>query len=75
MEKKSRGLIGTMFKWMFVLFNIFMAVMAYMSMGNTDESGTVVQIFAGMGIGMLIGMWIAGFIVLGGFTYFTRVKD
>ena len=74
MEQESRGFIGTMFKWMFILFNIFMAVMVYMSMGHTEESGSVVQLGAGMGIGMLAAMWMAGFIVLGAFTYFTRAK-
>lgn len=74
MEKESRGFIGTMFKWMFILFNVFMAALVYMSMGNTDESGTSVQLFAGMGISMLAMMWIAGIIVLGGFAYFTRAK-
>lgn len=74
MQKESRGLMGTMFKWMFILFNLFMAVMVYMSMGNTDDSASVVQVFAGMGISMLAMMWIAGIIVLGGFTYLTRVK-
>jgi len=28
-----------------------------------------------MGIAMMAGMWIMGDIVLGAFTYFTRVKD
>lgn len=74
MEEKSRGFIGTMFKWMFVAFNIFMAIMMYMSMGHTDESNTAVQVSAGMGISMIAMMWVAGIIVLGAFTYFTRAK-
>jgi preprotein translocase subunit SecG len=75
MAQESRGFIGTMFKWMFILFNIFMAVLVYMSMGHTEESGTAVQVGAGMGIGMLAGMWIAGIMVLGAFAYFTRAKS
>ncbi len=75
MEKEeSRGLIGTMFKWMFILFNIGMAIMMYLSMGHTEESNTAVQVGAGMGISMIGMMWLAGFIVLGAFTYFTRAK-
>jgi hypothetical protein len=74
MEKESRGLIGTVFKWMFILFNIGMAIMMYMSMGHTEDSGTAVQVGAGMGISMIGMMWLAGFIVLGAFTYFTRAK-
>jgi len=75
MEKQSRGFMGTSFKWMFIAFNIMMAVLMYLSMGNTEESGTVVKLTAGMGMGMLGAMWMMGNIVLGAFTYFTRVKD
>lgn len=75
MEQQSRGFMGTSFKWMFIAFNIMMAVLMYLSMGNTEESGTVVKLAAGMGMGMLGGMWMMGNIVLGAFTYFTRVKD
>jgi len=74
MEKESRGLVGTLFKWMFIAFNVMMAIMVYMSMGHTEESNTAVQVGAGMGISMLAMMWAAGFIVLGAFTYFTRAK-
>ena len=71
---ESRGLIGTIFKWMFIAFNIMMAIMVYLSMGHTEESNTAVQVGAGMGISMLAMMWATGFIVLGAFTYFTRAK-
>jgi len=74
MEKESRGLVGTLFKWMFIAFNVMMAIMVYMSMGHTEESNTAVQVGAGMGLGMLGMMWAAGFIVLGAFMYFTRAK-
>jgi len=74
MEKESRGLVGTIFKWMFIAFNVMMAIMVYMSMGHTEESNTAVQVGAGMGISMLGMMWAAGFVVLGAFTYFTRAK-
>jgi len=73
-EKKSRGLLGTIFKWMFILFNIMMAIMMYMSMGHTDESNAAVQVGAGMGLSMIGMMWAAGFMVLGAFAYFTRAK-
>ena len=74
MKKESRGLVGTLFKWMFIAFNIMMAIMVYISMGHTEESNTAVQVGADMGIGMLAMMWTAGFVVLGAFTYFTRAK-
>lgn len=74
MATESRGLVGTLFKWMFIAFNIMMAIMVYMSMGHTEESNTAVQVGAGMGIGMLGMMWAAGFVVLGAFTYFSRAK-
>jgi len=74
MEEKSRGLIGTLFKWAFIAFNVMMAIMMYMSMGHTDESNAAVQLGAGMGLSMIGMMWAAGFIVLGALTYFTRAK-
>jgi hypothetical protein len=59
---------------MFILFNVMMAIMVYISMGHTEESNTAVQVGAGMGISALGMMWLAGFMVLGAFTYFTRAK-
>ncbi|CAA6816552.1 MAG: Unknown protein [uncultured Sulfurovum sp.] len=73
--EKERSLLGSMFKWMFILFNLFMVALVYMTQTSTDESNLLVSIGAGMGIAMLIGMWIMGAMVLGGFTYFTRAKD
>jgi len=75
MEKESRGFMGTSFKWMFIAFNIFMAVMMYLGMSSTEESSYIVKLAANMGMGMLGGMWVMGDIVLGAFTYFTRVND
>ena len=73
--KKERSFIGSMFKWMFILFNVFMLVLVYMTQTSTDESNALVEAGGSMGIAMLAGMWIMGAMVLGGFTYFTRVKD
>ena len=74
MEKESRGQLGTLFKWMFIVFNVMMAGMVYFGIGYTEESNTVIQIGAGMGISMLGMIWAAGLVVLGALTYFTRVK-
>ena len=73
--KKERSFIGSMFKWMFILFNLFMLAMVYMTQTSTDESNALVATGADMGTAMMAGMWIMGAIVLGGFTYFTRAKD
>ena len=73
--KKERSLIGSMFKWMFILFNLFMLAMVYMTQTSTDDSNFLVSLGGSMGIAMMAGMWIMGAIVLGAFTYFTRVKD
>ena len=75
MEKESRGFMGTSFKWMFIAFNIMMAIMVYLTTGSTEDSSTIVKFFSSMGFTMLISMWVMGNIVLGAFTYFTRVKD
>jgi len=75
METQSRGFMGTSFKWMFIAFNVFMGVMMYLGMSSTEESSYLVKLAANMGMGMLGGMWVMGDIVLGAFTYLTRVKD
>lgn len=72
--EKERSLLGKMLKWMFILFNLFMLALVYMTQTSTDESNILVAIGGGMGIMMLAGMWIMGAIVLGAFTYFTRAK-
>jgi preprotein translocase subunit SecG len=71
---QERSLLGKMFKWMFILFNLFMLALVYMTQTSTDESNVLVSIGAGMGIAMLAGMWMMGAIVLGAMTYFTRAK-
>jgi vacuolar-type H+-ATPase subunit I/STV1 len=73
--KKERSFIGSVFKWMFILFNLFMLAMVYMTQTSTDDSNFLVSLGGGMGIAMMVGMWIMGAIVLGAFMYFTRVKD
>jgi hypothetical protein len=73
--EKERSFLGSMFKWMFIVFNLFMFALVYMTQTSTDESNLLVSIGGGMGLAMLAGMWMMGAIVLGGFTYFTRVKD
>ena len=73
--KKERSFLGTIFKWMFILFNLFMLGVVYLTQTSTDESNIIVSVGAGMGIAMLAGMWLMGAIVLGAFTYWTRVED
>ena len=73
--KKERSLMGSIFKWMFILFNLFMLAMVYMTQTSIEESNPLVSTGADMGTAMMAGMWIMGAIVLGGFTYFTRAKD
>ena len=74
-QEESRGLMGTSFKWMFIAFNIMMAIIVYMSTGSSEDSSSVVKFLSGMGLTMLISMWVMGDIVLGAFTYFTRAKN
>ena len=72
--QKERGFIGGMFKWMWILFNLFMLVLVYLTQIATQESNGFVETVGSMGIGMFIAMWVMGNMVLGGFTYFTRAK-
>lgn len=80
-EVRKRGFFGKLFKWSFVLFNILMATAVFMGLGNIGESidqATTESERAGaaiggtVGFGILLFFWVAGAIILGLLTMFTR---
>lgn len=79
LKKPTRGFFGQIFKWLFILFNIFMAFAIYSGMSGvseavaTDTTGGAI-VGAGIGISMLLGLWVMGDIILGFFVLFTKPK-
>jgi hypothetical protein len=80
-EVRKRGFFGIIFKWLFILFNLLMAVwlFAYWAqlggMKTASDAERVGQAIGGtIGTGMLLFFWVAGAIILGLFTLLTRGK-
>lgn len=81
-EVRKRGLMGKIFKWLFILFNIFMAwafIQGLIGLGEapeptTDAGKTGHTVGAAIGILMLLAIWGFGDIILGMLTLFTRGK-
>ncbi|WP_415408221.1 zinc ribbon domain-containing protein [Sulfurovum sp. CS9] len=79
LKKPTRGFFGQIFKWLFILFNIFMAFSIYKGMSDvsevvaTDTTGGAI-VGAGIGFSMLLGLWAMGDIILGAFVLFTKPK-
>lgn len=82
-KKPKRGLFGQLFKWLFVLFNIIMAVWLFSYWGTVGEMMSEPMSEAGqagatigatVGTGMIITLWALGDIILGLLVLFTRPK-
>ncbi len=82
LRKPKRGFMGKLFKWSFIAFNILMALWVaggtsaatkgYDTMSSAEQAGTAIG--AGIGITLLLGLWVIGDIILGLFVLFTRPK-
>lgn len=81
LKKPKRGFFGKIFKWMFVLFNILMAVWLvsyFAQLGEmaenlkSDAERTGAAIGGTIGTSMILGVWAMGDIILGLMTLFTR---
>ncbi len=81
LRKAKRGFFGTVFKWLFILFNLLMVWMLYMGIASTSEivgsagsdaeqAGAVIG--TGLGIMMILSIWVVGDIILGLFVLFTK---
>lgn len=82
-NKPKRSFFGKIFLWMFILFNILMVVWIVGGVNAASEmSKTYVSeaqkagaaIGTGLGVTMLLGIWVFGDIILGLFTLLTRPK-
>jgi hypothetical protein len=82
-RKPKRSFFGKVVKWGFALFNILMLawIVGGMSsvtqgaaaMSQAEKVGAVVG--AGIGVAVLLGLWVAGDVILGCFVLFTRPKS
>lgn len=80
-EIRKRGFFGKIFKFLFIAFNILMALWFFgglFSAGGqvANETDTARQVGGAigmtLGMGLLGGIWVAGDIILGMFVLFTR---
>ena len=83
LNKPTRSFIGKIFKWVFILFNLLMFVIAFKACGGASEvytSSTNEYEQAGAAVGTTIGMglilifWVLIDVILGLFVLFTRPK-
>lgn len=84
LRKPSRTMMGKIFKWAFVLFNILMLIwivggvggnMDTINNGATEAHRAGAAIGTGIGAMMLLTLWVIGDIILGLFVLFTRPKS
>lgn len=81
LRKAKRGVFGTIFKWLFILFNVFMAYALFTGLGASSEvvssastgaEQTGAAIGTGLGAMFLLSIWVVGDIILGLFVLFTK---
>ena len=84
LRKPKRGFFGTIFKWVFVIFNILMAWWFFSAIGITgdalnsarsDAEQAGAAIGSALGFSMILGLWAVGDIILGILVLFTRAKQ
>lgn len=75
-NKPKRGITGTIFKYIFLLFNFFMILwlISVLSLGSGDPELDLGAAKA-MGTGMLIFIWLFIGLPLGIMSYITRPKS
>lgn len=84
LRKPKRTFMGKVFKWLFIIFNLFMLYWLISGMGAgaevmnsaaSDAERAGAAIGAGLGMSMILGLWAIGDIILGLFVLFTRPKS
>jgi hypothetical protein len=82
-EVRKRGVVGKLFKWTFILFNLLMGFWLFSYWGSVGEliDGQTSDaargggaIGATLGTSFIVFFWVAGAVVLGLFTLMTRGK-
>ena len=82
-NKLRRSFTGKIFKWLFIMFNIFMLVVFLKACGGVsdvfnssqneyEQAGAAIGTTIGMGL--MLTMWVFVDIILGLFVLFTRPK-
>ena len=80
-EVRKRGILGLICKWLFIVFNVLMlgwsvsycsTVSGMMSNATSDAERAGGAIGITLASGMILTIWVAGVIILGAFTLFTR---
>ncbi len=80
-EIRKRGPVGTLIKWAFILFNLVMLAAMAVTCNSTGEvmrnaHSDAEQAGAALGTmavgGFMISIWMAGVVILGALTLFTR---
>lgn len=83
LRKPKRGVFGKLLKWLFILFNLLMIAWVIGGMISVSEVAETAQsdaeqagaaIGATLGMGMLLGLWVLGDLILGILVLFTRPK-
>jgi len=82
LKKPKRSLFGKLCLWTFIAFNLLMVfwivggvsgnVENMETMSSAEQTGAAIG--TGLGVAMLIALWVAGDFILGLFTFFTRPK-
>lgn len=84
LRRAKRGVIGQILKWLFILFNVLMAVWLFSYWGDmgtmmdgsgSDAERTGAAIGGTLGTGMIVTTWALGDVILGLFVLFTRPKE
>jgi hypothetical protein len=82
-EVSDRTVVGKIFKYLFIAFNILMAVILVtgtmgaaegMQETASDAEAAGAAIGTALGVGSILFLWVVGDIILGSFVLFTRRK-
>ena len=83
LRKPTRTFMGKIFKWLFIVFNVLMAIWLIGGVGSsadvvntaaTDVEKAGAAIGAGLGASIVLSLWVIGDVILGLFVLFTRPK-
>ena len=84
LRKPKRSLLGKIFKWLFIIFNVCMLIALVQGIGASSEVINSAQsdikqagaaLGVSLGVGMILSVWVMGDIILGLFVLFTRPKS
>ncbi len=82
LRKPKRGFMGKIFKWSFIAFNALMLVWVVSGLGNvsqgfdqlSSDQQAAAAVGTGIGVMLIMTIWMIGGVILGLFVLFTRPK-